>query len=78
MHIILDKTAASKLYKTLQQQNTPRNNKYHFRGISGIKPIKNTPENTSSNRVTTPWLVLLLLVLLLLKKQANDQINKGF
>ena len=53
MHIILDKTAASKLYKTLQQQNTPGYNRYHLWAISGIKPIKNTPENTSSNTLPT-------------------------
>ena len=46
-----------KLYKTLQQLNTPSNNKYHLWAFSGIKPIKNTPENTSSNKVTTPKLM---------------------
>ena len=71
MHIILDKTAATKLYKTLQQQNTPGCNKDHFRGISGTKPIKNTTENTSSNKVTTPGLMTVACAALLKRQVSN-------
>ena len=71
MHIILDKTAASKLYKTLQQQNTPGYNKDHFRGISGIKPIKNTLKNTSSNKATIPIFTKVVWINLFLKKLVN-------
>ena len=45
MHIILDKTAASKLYKTLQQQITLGYAKHRFSVISGTKTVKIIPKN---------------------------------
>lgn len=48
---------SQKLYKTLQQQNTPRYNKCFFKVEMCLKPPKMTLKNTSSNKVTTPWLV---------------------
>ena len=63
MHIILDKTAASKLYKTLQNFTSAKHTgvqQVPLWTFWGTKSLYIALKNTSSNKVTTPGLMTVL------------------